>query len=222
MNSLILIIERSINNKKLISEDLEYHIVNNQGVDKNIFRPGSEKFFDLFSEARDLNKKGLYHLNEDEKYYLNETDIGEWGLFEGNYVPLDYPILEGEGEEVCNITEKAKRKKRKTKKSKKKKTTTPSKNLYKGKKVELNKPKRGGSKKFYVYVRNPKTGKIIKVQWGAKGMSVGISDPKRRKSFVARHRCKTHADDKTKPRYWACRTGRYPHLTGSKKKFTWW
>ena len=119
MNNLILIIERSISNKKLISEDLEYHIVNNQGVDKNVFRPGSEKFFDLFSEARDLNRKGLYHLNEDEKYYLNETDIGEWGLFEGDYVPLDYPILEGEEDEVCNITEKAKRKKRKSKKRKK-------------------------------------------------------------------------------------------------------
>ena len=219
MNNLILLIERSISNKQLISEDLEYHIVNGQGVDKNIFRPGSEKFFDLFSEARDLNKKGLYQLNKNEKYYLNETDIGEWGLYEGEYVPLDYPILEGE-DEICQITERAKKKKRK--KRKKKKTTTPSRNLYKGKKVELNKPKRGGSKKFYVYVRNPKTDKIIKVQWGAKGMSVGINDPKRRKSFVARHRCKTHADDKTKPRYWACRTGRYPHLTGSKKKFTWW
>ena len=215
MNNLILIIERSISSKQLISEDLEYHIINGQGVDKNIFRPGSEKFFDLFSEARDLNRKGLYQLNKDEKYYINETDIGEWGLYEGEYVPLDYPILEGE--EVCHITERA-RKKRKAKK----KSTTPSRNLYKGKKVELNKPKRGGSKKFYVYVRNPKTDKIIKVQWGAKGMSVGINDPKRRKSFVARHRCKTHADDKTKPRYWACRTGRYPHLTGSKKKFTWW
>ena len=218
MNNLILLIERKCGNN-IISEDLEYHIINGQGVDKNIFRPGSEKFFDLFSEARDLNKKGLYHLNNDEKYYLNETDIGEWGLYEGEYVPLDYPILEGE-DAICNITERAKKKKRK--KSKKKKTTTPSRNLYKGKKVELNKPKRGGSKKFYVYVRNPKTDKIIKVQWGAKGMSVGINDPARRKSFVARHRCKTHADDKTKPRYWACRTGRYPHLTGSKKKFTWW
>ena len=95
----------------------------------------SEKFFDLFSEARDLNKKGLYHLNEDEKYYLNETDIGEWGLFEGEYVPLDYPILEGEENEICNITEKARTKKRRKKKAKKKKgkTTTPSRNLYKGK-----------------------------------------------------------------------------------------
>ena len=32
---------------------------------------------------------------------------------------------------------------------------------YQGKKVELNKPKRGGSKKFYVYVKNKK-GNVIK------------------------------------------------------------
>ena len=212
MNNLILIIERSISNKKIISEDLEYHIVNDQGVDKNVFRPGSEKFFDLFSEARDLNKKGLYHLNEDEKYYLNETDIGEWGLFEGDYVPLDYPILEGEEEEVCNITEKAKRKKRK---SKKKKTGG---SMYQGKKVQLNKPKRGGSKKFYVYVRDPKTKNIKKVSFGAKGMTTGLNDPARVKSFVARHRCKTHAKDKTKAAYWSCRLPRYIGSSGKK----WW
>ena len=93
--------------------------------------------------------------------------------------------------------------------------------MYQGRKVELNKPKRGGSKKFYVYVKNPSTGNIKKVSWGAKGMSVGISDPKRRKSFVARHKCTT-TKDKTTASYWACRTGRYPHLTGSKKKYTWW
>ena len=212
MNNLILIIERSISNIKLISEDLEYHIINNQGVDKNVFRPGSEKFFDLFSEARDLNKKGLYHLNEDEKYYLNETDIGEWELFEGDYVPLDYPILEGEEDEVCNITEKAKRKKRKSKKKK------SGGSMYQGKKVELNKPKRGGSKKFYVYVRDPKTKNIKKVSFGAKGMTTGLNDPARVKSFVARHRCKTHANDKTKAAYWSCRLPRYIGNSGKK----WW
>ena len=71
MNNLVLLIERSLGGKNLISEDLEYHIVNNCGVDKNIFRPGSEKFFDLFAEARELSHKGLYQLNKDVKYYLN-------------------------------------------------------------------------------------------------------------------------------------------------------
>jgi hypothetical protein len=211
INKITLIIERNVSNKKIISEDLEYHILNDVGVDKNVFRPGSQKFFDLFAEARELNKKGLYKLNRNEKYYINETDIGEWGIYEGDNVPLDYPIVEGEEDEIAKLSERAKRKK---KKSKKKKTG----NVYQGKKVELNKPKRGGSKKYYVYVKDPKTGNIKKVSFGAKGMSVGLNDPKRVKSFVARHRCKTHANDKTKAAYWSCRLPRYFGNSGKK----WW
>lgn len=207
INKITLIIERNLSNKKLISEDLEYHILNDVGVDKNVFRPGSQKFFDLFAEARNLNKKGLYKLNSNEKYYINETDIGEWGIYEGNSVPLDYPIVEGEEDEIAEISERAKRKKKKK-----------SGNMYQGKKVELNKPKRGGSKKYYVYVKDPKTGNIKKVSFGAKGMSVGLNDPKRVKSFVARHRCKTHANDKTKASYWSCRLPRYFGNSGKK----WW
>ena len=37
---------------------------------------------------------------------------------------------------------------------------------FRGKEVSLNKPKRGGSKKFYVYVRDPKTKKIKKLSFG--------------------------------------------------------
>ena len=207
INKITLIIERNLSNKKLISEDLEYHILNDVGVDKNVFRPGSQKFFDLFAEARNLNKKGLYKLNSNEKYYINETDIGEWGIYEGNSVPLDYPIIEGEEDEIAEISERVKRKKKKK-----------SGNMYQGKKVELNKPKRGGSKKYYVYVKDPKTGNIKKVSFGAKGMSVGLNDPKRVKSFVARHRCKTHANDKTKASYWSCRLPRYFGNSGKK----WW
>lgn len=207
INKITLIIERNLSNKKLISEDLEYHILNDVGVDKNVFRPGSQKFFDLFAEARNLNRKGLYKLNSNEKYYINETDIGEWGIYEGNSVPLDYPIVEGEEDEIAEISERVKRKKKKK-----------SGNMYQGKKVELNKPKRGGSKKYYVYVKDPKTGNIKKVSFGAKGMSVGLNDPKRVKSFVARHRCKTHANDKTKASYWSCRLPRYFGNSGKK----WW
>jgi hypothetical protein len=206
MNKLLL------ESKVLISEGLEFHIKENIGIDHNVYRPGSSKYFDLFSEVRELNEAGLYELNTIEKYFINETDIGKWAIYEGEMVPLDFPILEGDLTlDIGILMEKRKRK------SKKK----LSGNIYKGKKVELNKPKRGGSKKYYVYVKNPKTGKIKKVSWGAKGMSVGIHDPARRKSFAARHKCTT-TKDKTTASYWACRTGRYPHLTGGKKKYTWW
>lgn len=211
INKITLIIESKVSNKKIISEDLEYHILNDVGVDKNVFRPGSQKFFDLFVEARKLNKKGLYKLNRDEMYYIHETDIGEWGVYEGYNVPLDYPIVEGEEDEIVKLSERVKRKKKKSKEKK-------SGNTYQGKKVELNKPKRGGSKKYYVYVKDPKTGNIKKVSFGAKGMSVGLNNPKRVKSFVARHRCKTHANDKTKAAYWSCRLPRYFGNSGKK----WW
>src|SRR5210317_1572833 len=75
---------------------------------------------------------------------------------------------------------------------------------YQGKKVELNKPKSGGSKKWYVYVRNPKTGKIKKVSYGSPVMTAKWNDPEARKSFAARHQCEKKKD-KTKAGYWACR-----------------
>ena len=74
---------------------------------------------------------------------------------------------------------------------------------YQGKKVKLNDPIRGGSKKFYVYVKNAK-GNVIKVSFGdTTGLSIKRDDPARRKSFRARHNCDT-AKDKTTARYWSC------------------
>jgi len=75
---------------------------------------------------------------------------------------------------------------------------------YKGKKVKLNDPKSGGSKKWYVYVRNPKTGKVKKVSYGSPVMTAKWNDPEARKSFAARHQCEKKKD-KTKAGYWACR-----------------
>lgn len=75
----------------------------------------------------------------------------------------------------------------------------------KKKNVKLNKPFRtpGGPKKFSVYVKNEK-GNVVKVNFGDPNMSIKRDDPKRRKSFRARHKCDT-AKDPTKPRTWSCR-----------------
>jgi hypothetical protein len=83
----------------------------------------------------------------------------------------------------------------------------------------LGKPKRGGSKKFYVYVRNPKTKKIKKVSFGQVGMSAKINDPKARRAFAARHNC-DQKTDKTKASYWSCRLPRYAKLLGLKSSFS--
>ena len=81
---------------------------------------------------------------------------------------------------------------------------------YQGRKVKLGKPMRGDVKKFKVYVKDPKTGNVKKVNFGHKGkgnektMRIKKSDPKRRKSFRARHNC-DNPGPRTKARYWSCR-----------------
>ena len=73
---------------------------------------------------------------------------------------------------------------------------------YQGKKVKLNDPIRGGSKKFYVYVKDGD--KVKKVSFGdTTGLSIKRDDPARRKSFRARHNC-DNPGPKTKARYWSC------------------
>ena len=81
---------------------------------------------------------------------------------------------------------------------------------YRGRKVNLGKPMQGDVKKFKVYVKNPK-GKVVKVNFGfggssAKGkrMTIKKNNPKRRKSFRARHNC-DNPGPRTKARYWSCR-----------------
>ena len=76
---------------------------------------------------------------------------------------------------------------------------------YHGKHVTLNKPMRGDVKKFKVYVKNPTTGNIKKVNFGDPNMRIKKSNPKRRKSFRARHHCDTNPGPKTKARYWSCK-----------------
>ena len=113
---------------------------------------------------------------------------------------------------------KKRRKRRKKKKSKAKKSGS----YYRGRKVKLNKPARnsGSGGKFVVYVRNQKTGNIKRITFGARGMTTGLRNPKRSKSFAARHRC-AQKTDKLAPGYWACRIGRYPAVSGAPYR-TWW
>lgn len=177
------------NRSGFISEGLRYHIERNAGVDKNIFRPDSESFFALFREVRNLYSAGLYSLNENEKELIDESDIGEFGYYEGNRVPLDFPMLYEEDE----IFEAE----------------------YKGRKVKLNKPKRG-SPRAYVYVNSGKknkdgTIKVKKVSFGSSlpdAMGDSKAHKERRKSFGRRHKC-AEKDDKTKPGYWSCRATKF-------------
>jgi hypothetical protein len=75
---------------------------------------------------------------------------------------------------------------------------------YQGREVKLGKPMQGDVKKFKVFVKNPKTGKIIKVNFGQKGMKIRKSNPAARKSFRARMHC-DNPGPRTKANYWSCR-----------------
>ena len=88
------------------------------------------------------------------------------------------------------------------KKAKKKKKDPP-----------IGKPKRGGPKAYYVYVRDPKTKRIKKVTFGSGGLRAKIRNPKARKAFAARHKC-SQKNDRTKASYWSCRLPRYASALG--------
>jgi len=177
--------------KDVISEGLMYHYENDIPLTENIYRPSSMEYFNLFTEARALYEKGYISLNEEESSMLEYTDLGNFGYYNGIKVPLDFPMS------VEQLTEAK----------------------HQGKEVQLNKPKRGGSKKFYVFVKKPGGG-IKKVSFGdTTGLKAKINDPKARKSFAARHKC-AQAKDKTMANYWSCRLPRYAAMLGLKSNFT--
>jgi hypothetical protein len=83
---------------------------------------------------------------------------------------------------------------------------------------EINKPKRsGGPTKYVVYVKDPKTGNVKKINFGdvKGGLTSKINDRDAARNFAARHNCDTKTD-KTKPGYWACRLPKYAKDLGLK------
>ena len=88
---------------------------------------------------------------------------------------------------------------------------------YQGRKVELGKVKRGGKKKFYVYVKDPKTGNVKKVSFGAKSgggkLALKLKDPDARKAFASRHNC-DKKKDRTTAGYWSCNIPKYAKQLG--------
>jgi hypothetical protein len=180
---------------QVLSEGLRFHLDNKVSFYNNIYRPDTEKFYALYSEAKELFSKGKLNLVKEEAE-LFEGHLGEWGVYEGKEVPLEVPMVDPE-EDDRELDEAE----------------------YQGKDVELNKPKRGGSKKFYVYVKCGDN--IKKISFGSPGMPLRVSEPDRRASFKARHNCEKK-NDKCTAGYWSCRIGRYPSITGASKSYRWW
>ena len=79
-----------------ISEGLKYHIDNKIPLSENIYRIGSKEYMKLYSEARSLYSRNKLDVSEDDKYFLTETHVGNFGMFEGKRVPLDIPMINEE------------------------------------------------------------------------------------------------------------------------------
>jgi hypothetical protein len=185
-----VVLNESLVKKDILSENLRYHVDKKLPLTENTFRYGSQSFLNLWAEARYLYLREIIHVNDDDKEILLETNLGEYGMYEGKKVPLDLPMLEESIDEAED-----------------KKKNPP-----------IGKPKRGGSKKFYVYVRDK--GKVKKVSFGdTSGLSAKINNPEARRAFAARHDCKNKTD-RTKASYWSCRLPRYAKLLGLKSSFS--
>ena len=181
----------------MLSEGLKYHVAEGRMLIHNIYRPLSENYFSLFREARELYNLGLLSVTEDDAELL-ESNIGEFGDYNGIKVPLDYVISLEELETLVESLDEAEMKK---------------------KNPPIGKPKRGGSKKFYVYVRKPGGG-IKKVSFGdTTGLRAKLNNPKARQAFSKRHNC-PQKKDRTKASYWSCRLPRYAKLLGFKTSFS--
>ena len=238
-----------------ISENLLYHIKNGKPITENTFRYGSDAFLNLWKEARTLYSRNILDVGEDDEHILLETHLGEYGMFEGDRVPLDLPMIDEDinlkevNIKSSNVKDLIKRLYndsnlvnflefkdfRNALRFIKNATLEEWYDLmndvnayesslteakYQGKEVALGKPKRGGSKKFYVYVMNPKTKKVKKVSFGGTtGLTAKINDSEARTNFAKRHNC-AEKKDKTKPGYWACRLPRYASLLGLKGSYS--
>jgi hypothetical protein len=233
--------------KVIMTENMQYHIDNKKALTENTFRYGSKAFLDLWAEARYLYSRDAINLSGEDKIIIETTHLGEYGLFEGEMVPLDLPIMEevdeaisgADTDEIFALISKVKQQGKLSDDAQRvlmqwmshpdaskeaivkvlKQLTGTLDEAKDGKHV-LNKPKRGGSKKFYVYVRNPKTKKIKKVSFGdTSGLSAKINNPEARRAFSKRHDC-PNKTDKTKASYWSCRLPRYAKALGLKSNFT--
>ena len=195
-----------------LEEAVQYHLENKISFTENAFRPGSEMFFEMISEARRLYSEGNYAPKDEWERDMLNSNIGEIAEFEGQQVVLDYPVEEGL-EEACwsGYTQKGLKKKGNRMVPNCVPVNEEDKTDGKG----IGKPWREGGGGA-VYVRTGDGG-VKKVRFSQSGMAKKFNDPGATKSFVARHRCLTNKD-KTSASYWACR---YPRFFSNSGKI-WW
>ncbi len=150
--------------QEVIKEAIEYHTNNNIPLTENIFRPGSEMFFEMIKEARRLYSEGSYQPKDEWETDMLRSDIGETATYEGKEVILDYPFETDELNEEGDPTN--------------------------GKGIGKPFRKNGGGA---VYVKG-EGGRVRLVNFSQSGMQKKFNDPGATKSFIARHHCLSNKD----------------------------
>jgi hypothetical protein len=185
-----------------ISEGLQYHLDNNLPLTENIYRYGSEAFFNLINETRELYYNGDIELSFVDRELI-ETNIGEKAMFEGKEVWLDIPM---EDTEILSEEDR-----------------------FKGKKSGSPQRDTSGGKAYKVYVAgcakktdsNPRGIKLVR--FGSGGLKAKLSNKEAKKSYNARHGCSEgRHNDKCKAGYWSCRLPRYSKKLNLSGGGTWW
>jgi len=185
---------RNLNNDQILAFDRS---------DFEIFRNNLSSHFDFSALNEEYTYKGRKLSNEEE----DRLDL----IAHREYNDKDFSKLSDKEQERV-FAQRNKVGVKEAKKAKKKVKKDPP----------LNKPKRGGSKAYYVYVRDPKTKKIKKVSFGSGGLRAKIKNKEARNAFAARHNCK-NKKDRTKAGYWSCNLPRYaPALGLGAKMNTFW
>ena len=202
--------EETEQNLPTLEEAIQYHVENKISFTENVFRPGSEMFFEMISEARRLYSEGKYAPKDEWEKDMLESNIGEIAEFEGQQVVLDYPIEEGLEECWKGYTQKGLKKKGNRMVPNCVPVNEEDKTDGKG----IGKPWReDGGGAVYVRVGDG----VRKISFSKSGMAKKYMDPAATRSFVARHRCLTNKD-KTSRSYWACRWPRFFSKSGK----IWW
>ena len=238
------LINESLAPREILSEGLAYHINKKKPLTENVYRAGSENYFNLWSEARALYVRGILDVQGDDLEMLTETHIGEFGILEdGTKVPLDF-IMEDDSIDEINLKSAGVEDAIEKLKNHFKDLGFPSLKaaidyikggsiadweeirgelsaLNEEKNKPLGKPMRdsSGGKAYKVYVKDPKTKKIKTVRFGSGGLKAKINNSKARQAFAKRHNC-AQKKDKTKASYWSCRLPRYAKLLGLKSNFS--
>ena len=219
-------------------EALTRHVKEGVPLCDSLFRYMSEGYFDVFVKARKLREAGALPQLDWESEEMLASNIGQKVKLKGlGEVYLDVPYMEESADEgtIAQMSDedladyigvsvaKVKADRDAAEEianeiTRGRAEESISEAEYAGRDVDLNKPKRGGSKKYFVYVKNPQTDRVKKIEFGdVTGLRTKSNNPDRARSFAARHNCEKK-NDKTKAGYWACRLPRYGLVKGGK----WW